>query len=97
MVELLEPLFLQHIERIANFIIMLPHEIKKIADPILIYQIPYAFAGLQSTTGIYQRWATSIINRLSSVKTRKGKCARTPNPIVVCPSKLPANFASRNV
>jgi hypothetical protein len=46
MVELLEPLFLRHIERIANFIIMYPHEIKKTADAIPVHQIPYTFAGL---------------------------------------------------
>ena len=50
----------------------------------------------------YQRWATSITNRdpwpgPDSVNTRSGRRARTPRPIVVCPSNVPSNATWRKV
>ncbi len=50
----------------------------------------------------YQLWATSTTTRLVvpgpvSVKTRNGSRARTPSPIVVSPSKLPALTTCRKV
>ena len=52
--------------------------------------------------GTHQRWATSTTMRdpvpgPASVKTRNGSRARTPSPIVDCPSKLPAQAIWRNV
>src|SRR6266498_2845084 len=46
MVELLEPPFLEHMERAANFIILHPYEVRKMAENVSAHQVPYKFAGL---------------------------------------------------
>lgn len=44
-----------------------------------------------------QLWATSTTRRSESWSTRNGSRARTPRPIWVSPSKLPAKRVSRKV
>jgi hypothetical protein len=71
-----------------------PPRVRPCVDPRLVEG--------QARAACHQRCATSITMRLPlpgpvSVRTRKGSRARTPRPIVVWPSKVPAEATWRNV
>lgn len=53
--------------------------------------------GLPTGEEVYQWWATSMITRLPSFMTRKGRRARTPRPNWVVPSKVPPYRVDRKV